>query len=193
MQARRFFVVALIFSIMIISACSDNPFEPQGKLENHALNKNLAAEVSANLVPTKSYMLNFTNPWVGLVKSYGEDGFSFVSEGNMMLTGNTLRLNGSTGRVTCSRFDGQPFTLYSFIMRTPGHLTVTSAAGGSLSAQVQSGAPVQISFEDAEGWNNIISFQLEVELQDLSGPEEVEINEIDEFSLSTGGMPMPKL
>ena len=191
MQARRFFFVALIFSIMIISACSDavnNPFEPQSGLENHALNKNSAAGISANLVPTKLYLLNFRNPWVGRVKSYGEAGFSFVSEGNMVLTGNTLRLNGHTGPVTCSRFDGQPFTLYSFVMRTPGHLTVTSPAGVSLSAQVQSGAPVQISFSDAEGWNNISSFQLEVDLQDLAGPEAVEI---DEFSLSTGGMLIP--
>ncbi len=191
MQARRFFFVALIFSIMIISACSDavnNPFEPQADLKNRALNKNSAAGISANLTPTILYMLNFTNPWVGLVKSYGENGFSFESEGNMGLTGTSLMLNGSTGPVTCSRFDGQPFTLYSFIMRTPGHLTVTSPAGGSLSAQVQGGAPVQISFSDAEGWNNITSFQRELELQDLAGPEAVEI---DEFSLSTGGMMIP--
>ncbi len=41
MQARRFFFVALIFSLMmIISACSDgvnNPFEPQDKLETNSL------------------------------------------------------------------------------------------------------------------------------------------------------------
>lgn len=192
MQARRFFVVTFIFSLMIISACSDvtnNPFEPKSGLENHALNKNSAAGISANLTPTILYMLNFNNPWVGLVKSYGEDGFSFESEGNMALTGTTLGLSGSTGPVTCSRFDGQPFTLYSFIMKTPGHLTVTSATGVSLSAQVQGGAPVLISFDDTDGWNNITSFQLEVKLQDLPEPEG--FYEIDEFSLSTGGMLIP--
>ncbi len=192
MQARRFFFVVLIFSIMIISACSDvtnNPFEPQADLKNRALNKNSAAGISANLTPTIFTLLKFISPWVGVVKSYGENGFSFESEGNMELTGTTLMLSGSTGPVTCSRFDGQPFTLYSFIMTTPGHLTVTSAAGGSLSAQVQSGTPVQISFDDADGWNNITSFQLEVELQDLSGPYQGV--GIDEVSLSTGGMLIP--